>query len=62
MFTNEQRAHDIAMMIARTTLEHNATKYSHGQDVPKTPFMDLYFEAYDNVLPQIDWKYPKDKP
>ena len=60
MLTNEQRSHDIALIMAESALEHNAKQHARGQDVPKTPFIDLYFAAYAQVLPQMELKFPKD--
>jgi hypothetical protein len=60
MLTNEQCAQDIALIMAQSANKYNAGQYASGKDVPVIPVIDLYFDAYAQVLPQMEWKCPKD--
>jgi len=60
MLSNEQRAHDFAMLMARYELERRAVQHASGEDTPSTPFIDLYFDAYEQVLSQMDVRFPKE--
>ena len=53
MLTNEQRAHDLALLMTKFTMEANATKFAHGENVPVEAIEETYVRAYEKVLPAL---------